>query len=490
MLQTMLQTMDKCEDGTREVHSNTESKISSEASFDQDSDQHYHQHLNSENELTIENRDKKAEENFNNPLLSRFINDTLRKVQTTNSTLLTNQIEQSDKKKKSMFSITELVEPATNSTYNLNESRKRRFSNEKEDEMNNDEVKRSKPKLSSSQLSIVNNENNSTISSLINLSPEAILAMLTATKNFQQFQKNVEIQNEVKNSDLSTFSAFKSPKPNENVNSVEKNKYEGMTKTTHHNPSTSTNTSGVFNGNNFDYYNRKKKTRTVFSRSQVYQLESTFDMKRYLSSAERSSLASTLRLTETQVKIWFQNRRNKWKRQIATEIEATSGSTVGNNTNDSDNADSITTMNLHNNNTNRNQINFEQSILNDHFNETFPSKFQDINKERSLFPLLHDNHSTNGNETERSSVISKQQLANIASSHLLANLPQTNHQLTPPTFRTKDFQVPNIEDKLHMDNLASQNGKLPSEFEGFANLPSNIKQLLIRNLLESGNAKK
>lgn len=46
---------------------------------------------------------------------------------------------------------------------------------------------------------------------------------------------------------------------------------------------------------------RKKKTRTVFSRQQVSQLEMTFDMKRYLSSQERAHLASTLRLTETQV---------------------------------------------------------------------------------------------------------------------------------------------------------------------------------------------
>ncbi|CAD6185120.1 unnamed protein product [Caenorhabditis auriculariae] len=65
--------------------------------------------------------------------------------------------------------------------------------------------------------------------------------------------------------------------------------------------------------------NRKKKTRTVFSRNQVSQLEMAFEMKRYLSSQERSHLAEKLRLTETQVKIWFQNRRNKYKRQAQTD---------------------------------------------------------------------------------------------------------------------------------------------------------------------------
>uniref|UniRef100_A0A3Q2QP86 H6 family homeobox 4 n=1 Tax=Fundulus heteroclitus TaxID=8078 RepID=A0A3Q2QP86_FUNHE len=69
----------------------------------------------------------------------------------------------------------------------------------------------------------------------------------------------------------------------------------------------------------------KKKTRTIFSKRQIFQLESTFDMKRYLSSAERACLANSLQLTETQVKIWFQNRRNKLKRQISTEIDGPVG---------------------------------------------------------------------------------------------------------------------------------------------------------------------
>ncbi len=61
---------------------------------------------------------------------------------------------------------------------------------------------------------------------------------------------------------------------------------------------------GIINQyNHQEIIHRKKKTRTVFSRTQIFQLETTFDRKRYLSSADRANLAQGLRLTEQQVKV-------------------------------------------------------------------------------------------------------------------------------------------------------------------------------------------
>ncbi|XP_053974793.1 homeobox protein Nkx-2.5-like [Hylaeus volcanicus] len=58
----------------------------------------------------------------------------------------------------------------------------------------------------------------------------------------------------------------------------------------------------------------KRKPRVLFSQTQVYELEQRFKQQRYLSAPERELLAQTLKLTSTQVKIWFQNRRYKNKR--------------------------------------------------------------------------------------------------------------------------------------------------------------------------------
>lgn len=60
---------------------------------------------------------------------------------------------------------------------------------------------------------------------------------------------------------------------------------------------------------------RKKRSRAAFSHGQVFELERRFGHQKYLSGPERADLAQMLKLTETQVKIWFQNRRYKTKRR-------------------------------------------------------------------------------------------------------------------------------------------------------------------------------
>ncbi|CAG9861589.1 unnamed protein product [Phyllotreta striolata] len=59
---------------------------------------------------------------------------------------------------------------------------------------------------------------------------------------------------------------------------------------------------------------KKRKRRVLFSKAQTYELERRFRQQRYLSAPEREHLASIIRLTPTQVKIWFQNHRYKTKR--------------------------------------------------------------------------------------------------------------------------------------------------------------------------------
>ncbi|XP_037091016.1 T-cell leukemia homeobox protein 3-like [Pollicipes pollicipes] len=67
---------------------------------------------------------------------------------------------------------------------------------------------------------------------------------------------------------------------------------------------------------------KRKKPRTSFTRVQICELEKRFLKQKYLASAERATLAKQLKMTDAQVKTWFQNRRTKWRRQTAEEREA------------------------------------------------------------------------------------------------------------------------------------------------------------------------
>ncbi|XP_055679266.1 homeobox protein slou [Lutzomyia longipalpis] len=77
----------------------------------------------------------------------------------------------------------------------------------------------------------------------------------------------------------------------------------------------SRNAKGNSDGKSQSNGTKPRRARTAFTYEQLVSLENKFKTTRYLSVCERLNLALSLSLTETQVKIWFQNRRTKWKKQ-------------------------------------------------------------------------------------------------------------------------------------------------------------------------------
>uniref|UniRef100_UPI00358FF059 NK1 transcription factor-related protein 1 n=1 Tax=Myxine glutinosa TaxID=7769 RepID=UPI00358FF059 len=75
---------------------------------------------------------------------------------------------------------------------------------------------------------------------------------------------------------------------------------------------------------------KPRRARTAFTYEQLVALENKFKSTRYLSVCERLNLALSLSLTETQVKIWFQNRRTKWKKQNpGADTSCSTGGSLG-----------------------------------------------------------------------------------------------------------------------------------------------------------------
>lgn len=63
----------------------------------------------------------------------------------------------------------------------------------------------------------------------------------------------------------------------------------------------------------------RKNTRPTFTGQQIYALEKMFEQTKYLAGPERARLSFSLGMSEGQVKVWFQNRRTKWRKKNSCE---------------------------------------------------------------------------------------------------------------------------------------------------------------------------
>jgi len=169
----------------------------------------------------------------------------------------------------------------------------------------------------------------------------------------------------------------------------------------------------IMNGRN------SRKPRTVFTWEQLKQMEETFKQKKYLCTEDRMILAQKLDLTDEQIKVWFQNRRQKWKKGGSKDDEVIEYSQYYDLFSRDSHGQAVNQGHDSDNN-NRDENNQRSINIPDHLRmKTEQICLSSIQQEQQNRALIQEQEQTLKDELQRSIIDLKQSQTNNEERHLI-----------------------------------------------------------------------